>query len=107
MAVGALTDVGKARDTNQDSLFAVNGAISQRDGLLPLGLYVVADGLGEGELGIQASELTVRLVASRVLDRIYRPFLLDVDPTSEREPRSARISSITAGVTSPPHRPVR
>jgi len=84
LAVGALTDRGWTKDCNQDSLFVLNGALSQQDDLLPLGLYIVADGMGEA--GAQASALTVRLVASRVLDRIYRPFLLEAEQTSDRQP---------------------
>jgi serine/threonine protein phosphatase PrpC len=86
LAVGALTDRGRIKDRNQDSLFVLNGALSHQDGLLPLGLYIVADGMGEGEVGTQASALTVRLVASRVLDRIYRPLLLEAERTSDRQP---------------------
>jgi serine/threonine protein phosphatase PrpC len=86
LAVGALTDRGRTKDRNQDSLFVLNGALSQEDDLLPLGLYIVADGMGDGEAGTQASALTVRLVASRVLDRIYRPLLLEAEQTSDRQP---------------------
>jgi serine/threonine protein phosphatase PrpC len=86
LTVGALTDGGRTKERNQDSLFVVNGAISQREGLLPLGLYVVADGMGEDEAGRHASELTVRLVANRVLDRIFRPYLLEAEQTSDRQP---------------------
>jgi serine/threonine protein phosphatase PrpC len=80
-----LTDKGPQR-RNQDSLFALTGAISQEDGLLPLGLCIVADGSGEDKAGAHASALTVRLVADRVLEGIYRPFLLGTEQTSDRRP---------------------
>jgi len=85
LVVGALTDRG-AKDRNQDSLFVTSGALSQEEDLLPLGLCIVADGLGEADAGAQASALTVRLVANRVLERIYRPFLLGSEQTADRQP---------------------
>jgi protein phosphatase len=86
LTVGAWTDRGTIKERNQDSFFVLNGVLSQRDGLLQFGLYIVADGVGEGEAGLQASELTVRLVANRVLDRIYRPFLLETEQASSGQP---------------------
>ena len=83
LAVGAFKDNG-AKDPKQVALFLMNGALSQEDGLLPLGLCIVADGMGE--TGTQASALTVRLVASRVLEQIYRPFLLGAEQSSDRQP---------------------
>jgi len=85
LAVGALTDKG-AKSLNQDSLFVISGALSQEEDLLPLGLFIVADGMGGAEVGMQASALTVRLVASRVLERIYHPFLLGAEQTADRQP---------------------
>lgn len=85
LAVGALTDRG-AKDRNQDSLLAISGTLSQEEELLPFGLCIVADGMGEAEAGSQASALTVRLVASRVLERIYRPFLLEPEQAADRQP---------------------
>jgi serine/threonine protein phosphatase PrpC len=84
--VGAATDKGCVKDHNQDALFVLNATLSQGEDLSPLGLFVVADGVGEEELGARASALVVRLVADRILDRIYRPFLLDVEQTSSSPP---------------------
>jgi protein phosphatase len=84
--VGAATDKGCVKDHNQDALFVLNASLSQGEDLSPLGLFVVADGVGERELGACASSLAVRLVADRILDRIYRPFLLDAEQTSSRPP---------------------
>lgn len=81
-----MTDTGRTKACNQDSLFVTSGALSQDGDLLPLGLCIVADGMGEGEVGMQASALTVRRVANRVLARIYRPFLLGAEQSSERQP---------------------
>jgi serine/threonine protein phosphatase PrpC len=85
LAVGALTDRGR-KDCNQDALFVLNGTLSHEDDLLPLGLAIVADGLGDGQAGAQASALTVRTVANRVLEQIYGPFLSGAEQTADRQP---------------------
>jgi serine/threonine protein phosphatase PrpC len=84
--VGAVTDRGRVRDENEDALFALSAVISQGEELLPLSLYVVADGMGGHEGGAEASSLAVRLVADWVLDKIYQPFLLSSDQTANRQP---------------------
>jgi protein phosphatase len=84
--VGAWTDKGRVKDQNQDSLFVLNGVLSHKDELLPLGLCIIADGLGGLDAGAQASALAVRLVATSILDKIYRPFLLDTEQPADRQP---------------------
>jgi protein phosphatase len=86
LVVGAATDKGCVKDRNQDALFVLNATLSQGEDLSPLGLFVIADGVGEQESGARASALAVRLVADRILDRIYRPFLLDIEQTFSRPP---------------------
>jgi protein phosphatase len=86
LSVGACTDKGRVKDQNQDSLFVLNGVLSHEGELLPLGLCIIADGLGGRDAGAQASALAVRLVATRILDEIYRPFLLDTEQPADRQP---------------------
>lgn len=88
VGVGALTDRGRVRDHNEDALFTLQSVISQEEELLPLCLYIVADGMGGHEGGQEASTLATRLVASWVLDRIFRPFLTEPDQPSGRPPIS-------------------
>jgi protein phosphatase len=84
LTLGALTDRGRVKAFNQDSLFVLNGVLSVGEELLPLGLAIVADGMGEDEPGTEASALAVRVVADWILSRIYRPFLLDREPSANR-----------------------
>jgi protein phosphatase len=49
-----------------------------------MGLAIVADGMGEDEPGTKASALAVRVVADWILNRIYRPLLLDTELSSHR-----------------------
>jgi protein phosphatase len=84
LALGTLTDRGQVKALNQDSFFALQGMLAERDELVPLGLAIVADGMGEDEPGAQASALAVRVVADSILERIYRPVLLGVEQSSHR-----------------------
>jgi serine/threonine protein phosphatase PrpC len=84
LVLGALTDRGQVKAFNQDSLLVLQGTISQNEELVPLGLAIVADGMGEDEPGTRASALAVRVVADLILQRIYRPYLLDAEPSSHR-----------------------
>lgn len=84
LVVGALTDRGQVKALNQDALFAFTSVLTQGEELVPAGLAIVADGMGEDEPGTRASALAVRVVADRVLSRIYRPLMLEMDPSSNR-----------------------
>jgi protein phosphatase len=84
--VGTLTDKGQVMDRNEDALFALEAVVSQDEDLMPLCLYIVADGMGGHKGGQDASAVAVRVVASWVLDGIYRPFLTASDQLAGRQP---------------------
>jgi serine/threonine protein phosphatase PrpC len=86
ISVGSLTDKGRVREHNEDALFTLNAVLSQEEDLVPMCFYVVADGMGGHEGGEEASALAVRIVANWVLDKIYRPFLTEVDLSANRQP---------------------
>lgn len=58
--VGYLTDVGQLREHNEDSLFVLQQTNVSFQGRHPWGLYIVADGMGGGQAGEQASAMSVR-----------------------------------------------
>jgi protein phosphatase len=84
LSLGALTDRGQVKAFNQDSLLVLQGTLSQNEELIPFGVAIVADGMGEDDPGTRASALAVRVVADAILSRIYRPFLLDTEQSSYR-----------------------
>ena len=73
--IGIGSSVGKQRDHNEDALFAMSTSlVSNRVGV-PMGLFIVADGMGGHEHGELASELAIQAMVSSVLPEITPPAL--------------------------------
>lgn len=66
--------VGKQRDHNEDSLFTFTITLGNETNKIPLGLYLIADGMGGHQHGEIASNTAVRTVAGLVL-RKFIPFI--------------------------------
>ncbi len=95
--VGSATSVGRVRSQNQDALAAVS--LDVRDdiaGGMPLGVFLVADGMGGEAHGEIASRLAARVVAAEVMRALFLPAMLLPASTSLGEdlrPEVGRISS--------------
>jgi serine/threonine protein phosphatase PrpC len=70
LVVGHRTDVGQERVLNEDSLLALDVAPVFRSVSAPVGLFVVADGMGGHEAGDIASQLTVQAIARQAVDEV-------------------------------------
>ena len=77
LAAAALRDVGRVRSINQDSIFSLLSALPRESADIPLGLFIVADGMGGHEGGEIASRLAVASVAAHVLSELVLPALSD------------------------------
>jgi protein phosphatase len=66
----ALTDVGSVRDLNEDSLLTQESSIVHRGVSLPIGLYVVADGMGGHSAGDVASGIVVNTLAQKMASEV-------------------------------------
>jgi serine/threonine protein phosphatase PrpC len=77
LAAAALRDVGRVRSINQDSVFTLLSALPRESADIPMGLFVVADGMGGHEGGEIASRLAVASVAQHVLSQLVLPALND------------------------------
>ncbi len=75
--VGRQTDVGRLRETNEDSLLVLEGVWNNRSVSRPVGLFVVADGIGGNEGGEIASGMLVSSLARRAAELL--PALLATD----------------------------
>ena len=76
---GCAQSIGKQRDHNEDCVFALSIAIGGEKSSYPLGLYVVADGMGGHQYGEVASSAAARTLSGYVLKR-FIPYL--VNPSS-------------------------
>jgi protein phosphatase len=76
---GCGQSIGKQRDHNEDSVFALSIAIGGEKSSYPLGLYVVADGMGGHQYGEVASSVAARTLAGYLLKH-FVPYL--VNPSS-------------------------
>ncbi len=73
LVVGASRDVGKSRNKNEDSLFTFSALIGASTSSLPLGIFIVADGMGGHSHGEMASETAVRTMSSFLMERLFTP----------------------------------
>ena len=71
---GCGQSIGKQRDHNEDCVFALSIAIGGEKSSYPLGLYVVADGMGGHQYGEVASSAAARTLAGYLLKR-FIPYL--------------------------------
>jgi serine/threonine protein phosphatase PrpC len=74
--------IGKQRDHNEDSLFTFSVTVGGESHRAPLGLFVVADGMGGHQYGEVASSTAVRTMASYLLKR-FHAYLVNSDGAME------------------------
>lgn len=77
LAFAVLRDIGRQRRENQDSGFGMLSSLPREGADLPLGLFVVADGMGGHEAGGLASRLAVHAVAESVVSQFMLPVMED------------------------------
>jgi PPM family protein phosphatase len=76
--------VGKQRELNEDSLFALTTTLAGNSGSLPFGLYIIADGMGGHQYGEVASNAAIRTVAGHIV-RKFHPYLFSLKPSPPEE----------------------
>lgn len=69
LVFGSGQSVGKQRDHNEDCLFTLSIAIGGKANSFPLGLFIVADGMGGHQYGEVASSVAVRTMAGYLMKR--------------------------------------
>ncbi len=77
LAAAALRDIGRVRAINQDSVFALLTSVPRESGDLPVGLFIVADGMGGHDGGEIASRMAIAAVTRAVLADLLIPALAD------------------------------
>ncbi len=82
---GSATDVGRVRGNNQDACLTLLATADMVGNPAPIGLFVVADGMGGHHDGELASAVTVQTVVQHVIDDIILPHLEGREQTSEQK----------------------
>lgn len=78
---GRASDVGQVRQINEDSVLTLETTVLEHEGGLPVGLYVIADGMGGHQSGEVASSIAVRTIGAVVNSSLIGP-LLAGDPVA-------------------------
>jgi protein phosphatase len=75
LMVGTAQSVGKQREHNEDSIFALNSILADGNIELPFGIFIVADGMGGHMHGEVASGVAIRAFSQFLISKLYMPFL--------------------------------
>ncbi|HTP01037.1 MAG TPA: protein phosphatase 2C domain-containing protein [Anaerolineales bacterium] len=75
--------VGKQREHNEDSLFAMTMTLAGKTPNVPFGLYIIADGMGGHQYGEVASNAAIRVIAGHIV-RKFHSYLFAL-PTQQPE----------------------
>jgi serine/threonine protein phosphatase PrpC len=73
---GCGQSIGKQREHNEDCLFALSLAIGCETSSFPLGLFIIADGMGGHQYGEVASSTAVQTLAGYLLKH-FQPYLVN------------------------------
>ncbi len=79
LQVGQGSDIGKVRQTNEDAFLILKSLTSTERGLLPVGLFIVADGLGGHPKGEKASSVATKVAGGVIVQEILLPPLRSQD----------------------------
>jgi serine/threonine protein phosphatase PrpC len=82
LAAMAARDIGRVREINQDSVFAMLTTLPREGSDLSVGLFIVADGMGGHQGGEVASRLAIRTIVHQVLSQLVLPALDDTMSTA-------------------------
>ena len=75
IVVGTGHSVGAQRDHNEDALFSLQTSLVVSEDELPLGIHIIADGMGGHEHGELASGESVRTMASHLTEKVLLPHI--------------------------------
>ena len=68
-------DIGKIRPVNEDAIFAFTAQIMRFDTIVPIGLFIIADGMGGHASGEKASASAISEFTSEFFSEIYPKFI--------------------------------
>lgn len=75
LITGSAQSVGRQRDHNEDTIFSLTTVLADWERDIPLGIYVIADGMGGHQSGEVASSIAARSVVNYLLNKLFTPIL--------------------------------
>lgn len=84
--VAKASHVGRVRSRNEDAFLTVECSLHNDDETAPVGLYLIADGMGGHAQGEVASSVAVRVAAGSVLQNVLIPLWLNEERNSQQLP---------------------
>jgi len=84
--IGQGSHIGKARKTNEDAFLVFKFLTGTGPELLPMGLFIVADGMGGHQKGEEASSLAAKVAGGVIVREILLPVLAGQDSDIARRP---------------------
>ncbi len=95
LIVGVARDVGRQRQNNEDSIFSLSTIIDSNETSLPVGIFIVADGMGGHNNGEVASELAVRTMSYHLVKTLYPAIFSPKPHAPENSLQEILISGVT------------
>jgi len=83
--VGYASDIGQVRSNNQDTLLVLATSSEGNKPSQPMGLFIVADGMGGHHDGERASMVAAQTIAIHVTRELYLPSLQNHQPDAEQK----------------------
>lgn len=78
---GRASDIGRVRQINEDSLLTIEATVLEHEDSTPIGLYVIADGMGGHQSGEVASSIAARTIGAVVNSALIAP-MVEGDPAN-------------------------
>jgi serine/threonine protein phosphatase PrpC len=91
---GCGQSIGKQREHNEDCLFAFSATTGGEANSAPLGLFIIADGMGGHQYGEVASSTAVRTMANYLLKR-FHAYLINPSEGMEEPLQEMMLTAIT------------
>lgn len=86
LTAAKISDIGQVRERNEDAYLAVDLSLQNDDGLTPIGLYIIADGMGGHQKGEIASSVAAQVSARHIMQDVFLPFLSGYEKEGPHRP---------------------
>lgn len=102
LVAGSALDLGQRRENNEDALLCISSNLGSNSESQPLGIYVIADGMGGHRNGEVASETAVRAFGNYLISKLYKPLF-----GPEPHPPSESLREIMEAAVNAAHKAVK